>query len=457
MGATHYLLVTVSGHLLVRANGRIFRQKKSHGLKLKGLEQGAVTPLVHFFIYDPENQSRYAEIGCKGHMPDLKEFLSRAYNPVVSALKLTEQQSLVVPQSVVDAFPGVVSDLEQMGISAFKPISGFKSGIAYLRSWESQISYDIMHHSESRFEAIAPLIPKIAFQASRLILESPYDDDSDLCVQRAMREQMTNALGPCANERTFREFYARKVALSDCDICPGEAPNYHFPDRTGWGDDYVYSGYDWTFKANDKRHVVPLMTRGGKLSERIFVAAEALPEEFRYQQDDKLVGMPLYEAISRAIDRSPTVIPGLLVTLAKFFSLLPPGAERLANSTNSWRYGPNPVSYLSAEGEKLGFELRHADWTQKDIWRSFLWWKPGDKFCGEFQISWNTDGPDKISLFDPSPRHTPAVYSKLALRSITDAPRSLFSDVAINELLTEWKRRQARRIAWRAKRSTDNK
>jgi hypothetical protein len=70
----HFLLVSVSGHLLVGANGRFFHQKKPHGVKLHSIEEAPVTPVVHFFLYDSDTGFRYAEFGCKGAMPDLYEF-----------------------------------------------------------------------------------------------------------------------------------------------------------------------------------------------------------------------------------------------------------------------------------------------------------------------------------------------------------------------------------------------
>ena len=440
----HFLLVSVSGHLLVRANGRFYQQKKAHGIKLKGINDGLVTPVVHFFVYDSQSGSRYAEFGCRCNMPDLYEFLERAYNPEFSTLNLTRGQANVVPKTVVDAYPDVVLNLEQMGFNAFKPISGFESGIAHLRTWERELSYEIVHHSAARFATVAPLIPKIALEARRLILEGPQEDADFLFspVRDAVEHQLNSGLGPCANKAERESFDNRKVILSDSDFRAGLPPGYYFP--TGYGYDYLYSGYDWVFKADNRSYVVPLMTLKGEMSEHILVSAEALPEEYRYHRKDRRVGTQFDHVIGEAIDRSPLPLPGLLSSIAKLLNLLPSSAPRFLNSIITHRSSPNSASLLSVEAEALGFELDHPHWTQWGGWRCPLWWRPGNKSCGEFQISWNDDGSERIDLFGRDHRD---IYSKLALHSIPGAPLSFFKPQAISELLNERKLRQLRSIA----------
>lgn len=266
-------------------------------------------------------------------------------------------------------------------------------------------------------------------------------------------DQITRALGPCANEAESREFRQRKVVLKDSDICIGSEPGYIFPDQYNPEYDYLYSGYDWVICANDRQYRTPLMTRKGELSEQILVAAEALPEEYRLQRNAGLVGMPLYQAMSIAIDRSPLPVPMLLATVEKLLNLLPTGAVRFQNSIYLRKYTPNPVGYLTDEATRLGYELRHADWTPKDVWRCALWWIPGNKFCGELQIAWNGEGPVKVSLSDHSRyKGDHEIYLKLALRSVVGAPLALLKSEAVCELLNEWRERRVRRAARKAKR-----
>jgi hypothetical protein len=174
-------------------------------------------------------------------------------------LKLAQNQAIVVPQTVVDTYPALIFTLQQMGLTAFKPVSGFKSGIAYLRSWENELSHEIILHSAARFETVAPLIPQIALQASRLILEGPQEDAYYLFspVHEAVEHQLNSQLGPCANEAEREAFRNRQVILSACDFRPGLAPGYEF---ANYGNPYLYCGYDWVFKANNRSHLVPLMT-----------------------------------------------------------------------------------------------------------------------------------------------------------------------------------------------------
>jgi hypothetical protein len=152
----HFLLVSVSGHLLIRTNGRFFHQKKPHGIKLNRIEEALLAPVVHYFLYDSDTGVRYAEFGCKGAMPDLYEFLNRAYNPQLSLLKLGPDQGIVVPQNVVDTYPDLILNLDHIGLTAFKPSSGFKSGIAHLRTWEHELSSEIIYHSAACYETAAP-------------------------------------------------------------------------------------------------------------------------------------------------------------------------------------------------------------------------------------------------------------------------------------------------------------
>jgi hypothetical protein len=49
-----------------------------------------------------------------------------------------------------------------------------------LRKWERDFSDHIVYHSAAHFETVAPLISKIALEASRLILEGPQGNNDFL-------------------------------------------------------------------------------------------------------------------------------------------------------------------------------------------------------------------------------------------------------------------------------------
>ena len=448
------LLITVSGHLLIRADGRISYQKKHHGVTLKTLRSAKQDPLIHFFVCDPNYQIQYAEIGRKERLPSIREFLKRAYDAKHSLLSAPIDGEIIVPQGVVDAFPSIIDDLKSLGITGLKPFSASDSGVSFLRNWERAIKYRMCNHSEAIFEKVAPVIPKIAYRASEMSVSG--DCDAYDRLWHAAEEQFILKLGSCKNDENFSNFYYKKVILSDLDITRGTDPNYYFSESRFPAEAYVYSGFNWNFNVSNVKYSVPLLTRRGIMSEDILVASGELPVELRDRTTNNLAMISLGKVLKEAIRRSLVPVSHFGDFLTKLFSLIPMDG-RINSAAPTYRIGTNPENLVSDDARLQGFALRNGEWKPKDVWHCDLWWLPGGKFCGRIQMIWCPNTVPKVEFIGFRDYGPLSIFPSFALKALAGAPDSLISENGYNVLRNEFNERLLKRARWHQSRSSRTK
>lgn len=161
----HQLLVTVSKHLHVLKNGSLAYQKKAMDVNLKNVHRSARRHVVHFLVIDAASGSLYGEVHLFEEMPDVIDFLYRAWAKKERFSFCGIPETLDIPDTVYTdelAEQVIAAGVRRIG----KPESGFKAGIRYMKTWEDEI-YSIAFHREGA--APFNVVKDLAWMTSQFI------------------------------------------------------------------------------------------------------------------------------------------------------------------------------------------------------------------------------------------------------------------------------------------------
>lgn len=137
----HQLLISLSKHYYIRKTGDLKYRKKSFDFTLKNVSKSDRIHVVYYLLRDHFSGLYYAEMYPHDGMINLGEFLFRAWLPKRGQLFYGYPKMLMVPQLVVDLFPGILDLLNDLKIRALKPKSGFSSGTVDIKNFEGEIHF----------------------------------------------------------------------------------------------------------------------------------------------------------------------------------------------------------------------------------------------------------------------------------------------------------------------------
>lgn len=135
----HQLLVSVSTHYVVKANGQIRFQKKKLDVSLRTVGNSSRVHVVYYVLRDVFSGFYYVEVTSSEDMIPIQDFLLRAFLPKPDIYFCGIPKFLMVPQQVENLFSSIDEFLAGLNIEIIHPVDGFDSGIAALMDWESKI------------------------------------------------------------------------------------------------------------------------------------------------------------------------------------------------------------------------------------------------------------------------------------------------------------------------------
>lgn len=140
----HQLAASVSKHYYAGTDGLLKYQAKPFETSLAKLADSDRGHMVIYSLRDHCSGLFYAEVGFGPKLPSMRAFLARAWRPKSHFIELPlcgVPDLMMIPQTVIAAFPDVASDIERMGVDLLDVTSGFQSGIGDLKTIEGSIGY----------------------------------------------------------------------------------------------------------------------------------------------------------------------------------------------------------------------------------------------------------------------------------------------------------------------------
>jgi hypothetical protein len=101
----HQLLISLSRHLYIAADGRVLYQKKPFDLSLEKVDQSPKNHLIHYLIRDHYSGHFYAEAGASRNLPSAEAFVFRAWSVKDKHSFQGMPETLSVPSTVARVFP----------------------------------------------------------------------------------------------------------------------------------------------------------------------------------------------------------------------------------------------------------------------------------------------------------------------------------------------------------------
>lgn len=112
-------------------------------MKVSLLELEA-SPRRHMVIYslrDHFSSMFYAEVRFGPELPSIIEFLARAWSPKKSYPFHGLPEMLILPRTLIEAFPGLPEKVGELGIEIALATSGFEGGIRDIRTVETNLRF----------------------------------------------------------------------------------------------------------------------------------------------------------------------------------------------------------------------------------------------------------------------------------------------------------------------------
>lgn len=129
----HQLMVSVSRHCYVGADGLMKYQKKPMAVTLAKLPAASRRHAVIYTLRDHCSGVFYAEVAIAPDLLPLKGFLSRAWGTKDGYAFCGLPELLTLPASAQAAFPGVSEAVERLGVRLVEVTSGFQGGVRDIR------------------------------------------------------------------------------------------------------------------------------------------------------------------------------------------------------------------------------------------------------------------------------------------------------------------------------------
>lgn len=135
----HQLIVTVSRHYFVTANGKFKHQKKAFDAQIDKPESFTKRHVVHYLIRDHFSGLFYAELTDTENIFPVFEFLYRAWSKKEFHPLCGIPFGISVPKNVQILWPRLTGLLEELGVRSIDVTSGFQGGVRDLLTWENQL------------------------------------------------------------------------------------------------------------------------------------------------------------------------------------------------------------------------------------------------------------------------------------------------------------------------------
>jgi hypothetical protein len=145
----HQIFVTPSKHLYALKDGTIKYQLKAMEAKLDHIVSADRNHLIHFIVADHYSSSFYAESHASKSLPDLIEFLKRAWSKKTDHFFGGIPQLVFLPDLVRNKFPSAEKFIHELKIQALTPTSGFQAGVHQVRNWEKELACRVTLFSET--------------------------------------------------------------------------------------------------------------------------------------------------------------------------------------------------------------------------------------------------------------------------------------------------------------------
>lgn len=139
----HQLVLSVSKHFYATANGDLKYQQKPMDVSLEKLTNAKRRHMVVYAIRDHTSGLFYAELAFAPALPDVRQFLGRAWRPKQDYPFRGLPRVLVVPKVTEHAFPGISAEVMEMGTRVIEPSSGFMGGVRDIRTVEDRLGFAV--------------------------------------------------------------------------------------------------------------------------------------------------------------------------------------------------------------------------------------------------------------------------------------------------------------------------
>lgn len=140
----HQVLVSVSKHYLVGAEGNIRYQKKAMDVSLRNYQRLDREHLVYYILRDRFSGFYYVEVTSTKNLIPLQDFLLRGFLPKPDLYFGGIPKVLMTPKDVESTFPQIDELLDGLGVVKVYPPSGFDSGISSVKDWEQMMKMPII-------------------------------------------------------------------------------------------------------------------------------------------------------------------------------------------------------------------------------------------------------------------------------------------------------------------------
>ncbi len=197
----HQLIVSVSKHFCILKGGQISHQKKPFEVNLLNYGKSSKLHVVHYLIRDHFSGAFYGEVSPSSELLSLDEFLYRAWSRKEEYAFCGIPEFVIVPNTVITVFPGVVTLLNTIGVRLEKATSGFHAGIRDVRTWEDHIKYYFWKHDGS---AYFKNLQKVTLNMSANLCSSYDDKKSKINIWRNNLKSVTL---PPADKEAFLAAY----------------------------------------------------------------------------------------------------------------------------------------------------------------------------------------------------------------------------------------------------------
>ncbi|WP_157895288.1 hypothetical protein [Verrucomicrobium sp. GAS474] len=111
-------------------------------IALGALDLAELAAVVHFFVWDPESNRYYAETGYRGHLPNIRAFLKRAFSPK-GYFPNPAERGFFIPRSTLAVFPEIADYFQLWSIPLQSPAGVFRGATSALQRWEKRFMWSL--------------------------------------------------------------------------------------------------------------------------------------------------------------------------------------------------------------------------------------------------------------------------------------------------------------------------
>lgn len=163
----HQLVVSVSRHLWIGADERIHVQKKPFEISLSKLATAPKRHLVHYLVRDHFSGAFYGEIAVAPTLPEVREFLVRAWSRKDRLAFCGVPDHLTIPKTVEVQFADTRAWVKGLGVQVIEATSGFQAGVRDLKTWEADICHQLAWYPDGDAGSLPALSEAVTFDLTQ--------------------------------------------------------------------------------------------------------------------------------------------------------------------------------------------------------------------------------------------------------------------------------------------------